>query len=93
MRHYRLSPDVYLERFDEDAILFVADRARMVTVNRAAAELYEAACTALSDRPFTPAEGAELLLRSYDLAAEDALRQVQAMLAFGLRQRIVERAA
>ncbi len=39
MSHYQISPHIYLEYFEEDAVLLVADQDFMVTVNHAGAQL------------------------------------------------------
>ena len=89
MKHYRLSPNVHVELFDEEAIFFVADRDVMVTVNQAAAELYEAAQHSLKHQPFTRSECRDFLLENYDLSAEEAEEEALSLLSFGLRNRVV----
>ena len=89
MKHYRLSPNVHIELFDKEAILFVADRDLMVTVNQAGAELFEVAKGALKDLPFTRYECRDFLLENYDLTAEEAEEEAVSLLSFGLRNRIV----
>ncbi len=42
MNCYQLSPHVFIERFDEDAVMLVADRDVMVTVDHVAARLCRA---------------------------------------------------
>ena len=89
MRRYRLSQDVHVEMFDDEAILFVAERNVMLTVNPAAAELFAAAHSVLADRPFTRSECTDFLLDSYEISPEQAERQTLSLLSFGLRNRIV----
>ncbi len=43
MNCYQLSPHVFIELFDEDAVMLVADRDVMVTVNQAAAQIFQQA--------------------------------------------------
>ena len=43
MHYYQISPHIYLEYFEEDAVLLVADQDFMVTVNHAGAQLFEQA--------------------------------------------------
>ena len=43
MCRYQLSPHVYLESFDEDAVLLIADQDYMITVNHAGAQLFKQA--------------------------------------------------
>ncbi|PLX72411.1 MAG: hypothetical protein C0614_13855, partial [Desulfuromonas sp.] len=89
MRHYRLSQDVYVEMFADEAILFVANLDVMLTVNAAAAELFEAARSVLADRPFTRGECTSFLLDTYDMTPDQAERQTLSLLSFGLRNHIV----
>ena len=89
MKHYRLSPNVHIELFEEEAILFVADEDVMVTVNEAGAELFEAAHGALKNLPFTRSECRDFLLDNYDLSMEEAEHEAVSLLSFGLRNRIV----
>lgn len=89
MHCYHFSPDVYVERFDDDAILFLADRDLMLTVNLAAGELYEAARSALGKRPFNRRECTEFLIDNYELSSAEADRQTRSLLSFGLRHRIL----
>ena len=89
MRNYLLSKDVFIEKFDDEAILFVANRDVMLTVNPAAAELFETAHAVLADRSFSRGECTDFLLDTYEITAEQAQRQTLSLLSFGLRNRIV----
>ena len=86
---YDFSPDVYVERFDDDVILFLAERDLMLTVNLAAGELYEAARSALGKRPFNRRQCTEFLTENYELSSAEADRQARSLLSFGLRRGIL----
>ena len=89
MRCYHFSPDVYVERFDDDVILFLADRDLMLTVNLAAGELYETARSVIGDRSFSHHDCMTFLIDTYVLTEEESRRQTRSILTFGLRHRIL----
>ena len=91
MRLFRLSPLVCLERFDADALLLVADRDRLLTVNAAAADLYTEAAQAFGNRQFSLEEGVGWLADHYDLSAQQCRVKARELLAFGLKQGLVRR--
>jgi len=93
MKRYRFSPHVYVEYFDDDAILLLADRDVMVTVNRAAAELYELFRKQTGDRLFTRNDCAAFLEKSYDLPERKVPSQVRSLLSFGLKQQLFQKQA
>jgi hypothetical protein len=86
---YRFSPDVFVEHFDDDAILFLAHRDLMFTVNHAAGLLYETARSVVGGRPFSRRDCTDFLVENYELPIEEACRQANSLLSFGLRHRIL----
>lgn len=89
MKRYRLSPALYLEWFDDDALLLVGERDLLLTLNRPGGELFEVAAEALAGRPFTLADGISRLGEHYDLTAPACRAQARMLLAFALRHRLV----
>lgn len=89
MHLYQISPHVYMESFDEDAVLLVADKDVMVTVNRAAAELFEKAKASIENSFFSRSDCVKFLLDQYDLTNLEAEMQMRSILGFGLRQSLV----
>lgn len=89
MRHYRLSPHVYVETFTDEAVLFIAGRAKLITVNRAAAELYQLFHDSCCDRAFSRDECRRFLTENYDLATTEAEAEADRLLGFALKQRII----
>jgi hypothetical protein len=92
MRHFRLSSRVYLERFDADALLLVADRQLLLTVDAASAELFTEAARTFGDRPFTAQQGGDWLADGFDLSAQECRDKIRELLAFGLKYGLVCRA-
>jgi hypothetical protein len=86
---YQLSPNVYLEIFKQDAVLLIADRDVMVTVNLAAAKLYECARESFGYGDFNRFDCVHFLLESYDMSDQEAEDQMRSILGFGLKQRLV----
>ena len=89
MHLYQISPHIYIESFDEDAVMLVADRDVMVTVNHVAEELFEKARTTVDGRFFSRSDCVKFLLDHYDLTILDAEKQMRSILGFGLRQSLV----
>ena len=89
MHCYQLSPNVYLEIFKQDAVLLLAARDVMVTVNHAAAQLYECARESVGDSDFSRVDCVRFLLENYDMSERDAEVQMRSILGFGLKQRLV----
>lgn len=87
--YYQLSPHVFIEFFDEDAVMLVADRDVMVTVNHAAATLFEQASVQSEERPFTRTDCLNFLLHNFELNRTDAERQIRSILGFALRHGLV----
>ena len=86
---YRLSPSLYLEWFDDEALLLVADSDLLLTINRGAGELFEALAEAFSGRTFTLPDAVVWLGRNYELAAAACRTQARNLLAFALKHRLV----
>jgi hypothetical protein len=93
MRRYLLSPSVYLERFDAEALLLVADWNRLLTINPGAADLFELSSAEFRARDFTSADLTAWLCRHYDLPVAECRSKSRELLAFALKHHIVERAA
>jgi hypothetical protein len=91
VNRYHISPHVFIEFFDEDAVLLVADRDLMVTVNHAAAMLYEQASLQSAGRSFNRSDWVNFLLRNFQLNQANAERQVRSILGFALRHGLVEK--
>ncbi len=89
MHRYAFSPEVYVEQFDDDAILLLANRDLMLTVNLAASQLYQAARAVLGDQTFSRCDCTAFLIENYDLPSAEARRQTRVLLACGLRHRIL----
>ena len=89
MNCYQLSPHVVIEFFDADAVMLVADRDVMVTVNHAAAALFEQASSQSEGRRFNRTDCLNFLLQNFELNRADAERQVKSILGFALRQGLV----
>ena len=69
--------------------MLIADRDLMITVNSAAAQIYERACDAVDYGTFSRPDFVEHLLRHYDLSRHDAEMQMRSLLGFALRHRMV----
>jgi len=88
---FRLSPRIYLERFDDGALLLVADRDRLLSVNVAAAELFDDVSRTFASKSFTLEQGRDWLASRYELCPEECLAKARGLLAFGLRQGLIWR--
>lgn len=91
MNCYRISPHVFIEFFDDDAVLLVADRDLMVTVNHVAAKLFEQASSQSAGRFFNRTDWVNFLLQNFQLNQANAERQVRSLLGFALRHGLVEK--
>lgn len=89
MHCYQLSPHVCMELFDEDAVLLVADRDVMVTVNHAAAQLFKMGRETVGDGLFSRSDCVTFLLNHFELTKLDAEKKMRSMLSFGLKQCLV----
>ena len=89
MHCYQLSPNVYLEAFKKEAVLLVADRDVMITVNHAAAQLFECARESIGANEFGRSDCVRFLSENYDVSVCEAEAQMRSILAFGLRQHMV----
>jgi hypothetical protein len=69
---YRLSPDVVLEWFGDEALILLADRDVFIRVNRPAGDLLTLMQNAFGGRAFSPRELAELFASHFDLSEDDA---------------------
>ena len=89
MNYYQLSPHVFIEFFDEDAVMLVADRDVMVTVNQMAAQIFQHAREMVGNETFNRSACVDFLLENYQLSGQEAAGQMRSMLGFGLRQGLV----
>jgi PAS domain-containing protein len=79
MRAYRLSPDLAVESFGEQALVLLADRDRILTVNRAAADLLALLQQRLD--VFTCDSLAALLADHYEMTAQQAAERAARLIA------------
>jgi len=93
MKSYQLLPDVHIERFDDQAVLFIAKADRLITVNAASADLYTKILTKFGRKPFDIDEVVAFVCFSFQISVVDALAQVRRLLSFGLRQGLVCKAS
>lgn len=89
MSTYQLSPHVCLEFFDKDAVLLVADRDVLVTVNQMAAQIFEHAREIIGSGAFDRSACVDFLLENYQLSGQEAEGQMRSLLGFGLRHGLV----
>jgi hypothetical protein len=87
---YRISPHVFIEFFADDAVMLVADQDLMVTVNHAAAKLFEQASLQSAGRSFRRTDWVNFLLQNFQLDQSDAEWQTRSILGFALRHGLVE---
>lgn len=92
VHRYRISPHVYLETFDAHAVLLVADRDVVITVNLAAARLFTEGSAAVDGGPFSRSDFTDFLLAHFDMGRAAAVTQARALLAYGLRHGLLLRA-
>ncbi len=88
---YQLSPHVYVEFFDEDAVMLVADRDLIVTVNHTAAKLFAQARNVAGSRLFNRSDCVNFLLDHYQLPRREAEVQMCSLLGFALKHGMVVR--
>jgi hypothetical protein len=72
MNTYRIALRVYVEMFDEDAVLLVADQDVMVTVDHSAVDLFNLALEAFGSRNFSRSESVDLLLQNFEMTVSEA---------------------
>ena len=90
MKSYRFVSDLYLEWFDDDALLLVAGHDLLLTLNRAGGALFGELTAAFGRRSFTLAEGEGWLGDHYDLTVATCRKQARGLLAFSLKHHLVE---
>jgi len=61
----------------------------MVTVNHAAAKLYEYARESVGDNVFSRSDCVRFLLKNYDLPSRGAEAQMRSILCFSLKHRLI----
>lgn len=91
IRNYRLSPNVYIETFAEDAVLLIADYDYMITLNHAGAQLFEKAREAIGDASFSRADCVSFLLDHYELTSFEAEQKMRSIIGFGLTQHMIKK--
>ena len=84
-RWYVFADGLCLERFDGEALLLVAARHRLLTINAAAADLFDLAVQCFGSRPFSLQQGCDWLAGEYALDAQACRVKVRELLTFGLR--------
>mgnify|MGYP001827086001 CR=1 FL=1 len=84
MNAYRIAPRVYVEMFEEDAVLLVADQDVMVTVDHSAVHLFNLALEAFGSRVFSRSECVDLLLQHFEMTVSEAQKKVSTLIAFGV---------
>lgn len=89
MNCYQLSPHVLIEFFDEDAVMLVADRDVIITVNQMAAQIFQHARERVGNETFNRTACVDFLLENYQLSGQDAAGQMRSLLGFGLRQGLI----
>lgn len=89
MNCYQLSPHVVIEFFDADAVMLVADRDVIVTVNQMAAQIFQRAREMLGYETFSRSACVDFLLENYQLSGQEAAGQMRSLLGFGLKQGLV----
>jgi hypothetical protein len=83
---YRLSPELAVERFGEEALILLETQDRFLTVNRAAADLVELIGSAFAARQFTADDLVALLVQNYQLGVAEAAQEAQSLLEAWLEQ-------
>lgn len=89
MRRYCVQPDIHIERFDEKAILFVAEQDRLITVNAASADLLQWVRDRFGAEPFNVVELASGLSASFAIDSHKASVEGRRLIGFGRRQGLV----
>jgi len=90
MKSYRFASALYLEWFADEALLLVAKRDLLLTMNRAGGILFEELAAVFAGRSFTVAEGEDWLGDHYELATTSCRKQARSLLAFALKHHLVE---
>lgn len=78
-----------IEFFDEDAVILVADRDVIMTVNQMAAQIFQHARQVVGNETFNRSACVDFLLENYQLSGQEAAGQMRSMLGFGLRQGLI----
>ena len=86
---YQFSPHLVAERFDDEALVLVAEQDRFLTINRAALDLMELMRCAFGERGFSVQELAALLDGHYELSLEQSSQEAQAVVAAWFDQGIL----
>ena len=90
MKTYRLATELYLEWFDDEALLLVAECDLLLTLNRAGGVLFEALSATFFGRFFTLQDGSDWLGENYELTAAACRKQARSLLAFALKYHLAE---
>ena len=86
---YRLSPDLVIEYFGEEAIILLAEPDILITVNSASARLLEFIREYFAERELSLDELVLFLRERYDITDAAACNEAQSLLTFALRQGMV----
>jgi hypothetical protein len=78
-----------IEYFGDKAIIFLAERDTLLTVNAGAAHLVEAIRETFAERNFSLREFTHLMESRYDIASAEALKEAREALSFFLRMSIL----
>jgi hypothetical protein len=89
LRDYHLATGLYLERFDDAALVLVCERNLLLTVDAAAAELFTEVSRSFGSCSFTLEQGIDWLAGGYDLDAQQCRIKARELLAFALRNGLV----
>ena len=86
---YRLSPDLVIEYFGEEAIILLTEQDILITVNSASARLLEFIRETFAERDFSRDELVLFLRERYDITDSAACKEARRLLTFALREGMV----
>jgi hypothetical protein len=78
---YRMSPDVTLERFDDQALMLLSRQDAFLTVNSAAADLFELLNDKFAGAGFACSDMAALFTEHYQLTPSQAHEEARQLIA------------
>ena len=85
---YTLSPELAIEDFGDEALLFLPEGDLIINVNKSAALIMEQCKNTFDEQPFSMDQVIELLQKLYDLTDREARSEGRALLSFALRHKI-----
>jgi len=77
LREVRLRQDALVERFDDAALVLIVEDNRLITVNLAAAELFEELRTRFGDRIAAPADIRAFLEEEFGLRGSESKAEAE----------------